>query len=113
MDLNVQELENDVVVFETPVRLSSDASDQLKKYLKDYVEAGKIKIVIDLKDTDYMDSSGLGAIVSKIAVTRSQKGDIRLAAAKSTVANLLELTHIDHIIKIYDTAEQAVKSYQG
>ena len=111
MNFEIQELENNVIVFGTPERLTMDVSDELKKLFKEHVEAGHIKIVVDLHKTTYMDSSGLGAIVSKIAATRSQKGDIRLASPRPTVSNLLELTHIDQIVQIFDSVDQAVKSY--
>ncbi len=111
MDFTIRELDNNVVVFGIPERLTMDVSDELKKILKEHVEAGHIKIVVDLQNTNYMDSSGLGAIVSKIAATRSQQGDIRLASPRPTVSNLLELTHIDQIVQIFDSVDQAVKSY--
>lgn len=103
--------QGDVQVIHIPDRLTSDTSDVLKKMLKEFVDNGRYKIVMDLEKTDYMDSSGLGAIVSKIAATRSKNGDIRLANPKKYVINLLELTHIDQIIKIFNSREEAVKSF--
>ncbi len=113
MNFEIRELENNVIVFGTPERLTMDVSDELKKLFKEHVEAGHIKMVVDLHKTTYMDSSGLGAIVSKIAATRSQNGDIRLASPRPTVSNLLELTHIDQIVQIFDSVDQAVKSYEA
>jgi len=107
----VQRSIGDVTVIDIPQRLTSDTSDTLKKLLKELVEEEKFKIVMNLEHTDYMDSSGLGAIVSKIASTRSHKGDIRLAKPKKYVINLLELTHIDQIVKIFDDINQAVESF--
>jgi len=100
-----------VLVIDLPRRLTSDTADGLKKLLKEYVNSGNYKFVMNLALTEYLDSSGLGAIVSKIAQTRSNSGDIRIAAPKEYVINLLELTHVMQIIKIYDTPEQAVASY--
>ena len=103
--------ENNVYVIEIPKRLTLDTADGLKLLLKESVESERFKIVLDLAKTEYMDSSGLGAMVSKIAQTRANQGDIRLAAPKEYVLNLLELTHIKQILKIFDTKEQAVSSY--
>ena len=58
-----------------------------------------------------MDSSGLGAIVSKIAVTRSNNGDIRLAAVQKYIDYLLNLTHLNKILQIYPNIEDAVESF--
>ena len=103
--------EGEVKVINIPERLTSDTSDSLKKLLKELVDDGHYKIVMDLDKTNYMDSSGLGAIVSKIAVTRSKNGDIHLANPKKYVINLLELTHIDQIIKIYNNRNEAINSF--
>jgi len=103
--------EKDIIIIDIPHRLTTDTSDELKKLLKELVEKNQNKLVMNLAETAYMDSSGLGAIVSKIAATRASKGDIRLAEPKDYVLNLLELTHIDQIIKIYDNVDAAVQSY--
>ncbi len=102
----------EVVTIDVPRRLTSEISGELKKLMKELLEQGKYKIVINLEKTKYMDSSGLGAIVSKIAATRTKGGDIRLAAPQQTIIDLLELTHINQIVKIYDTVEEAVKSFK-
>ena len=113
MDIPVQQyLDGRVTVIEIPERLTADASYDLKRLIKELVDSGKTRIVINLKGTEYMDSSGLGAIVSKIAVARSSGGDIRLACVSKFVADLLELTHIDQILKIFDDIEQAVNSFK-
>ncbi len=101
-----------VVVIDIPRRLTSEISGELKKLMKQLLEEEHFKIVMNLEKTKYMDSSGLGAIVSKIAATRSKGGDIRLAAPQQTIIDLLELTHINQIVKIYDTVEDAVKSFE-
>lgn len=105
------ETEGDITRINIPERLTSTTSDGLKKYLKDSVDQGHYKFVIDLKNTEYLDSSGLGAIVSKIAQTRTNDGDVRLAAPGEYVQSLLELTHINQVLKIFDTAEQAMASF--
>ncbi len=101
-----------VIVIDIPRRLTSEISGELKNLMKDQLEKDKYKIVMNLEKTKYMDSSGLGAIVSKIAATRSNGGDIRLAAPQQTILDLLELTHINQIVKIYDTVDEAVKSFE-
>jgi anti-sigma B factor antagonist len=104
--------EGQVVVIDVPERLTIDTADDLKKQLRELVEGGVFKLIINLEQTEYMDSSGLGAIVSKIAVTRSNKGDIRLAAIKKYVDYLLNLTHLNKILKTYETVDEALKSFK-
>jgi len=100
-----------IVVIDVPKRLTIDTSDELKKQLKNLVDDGVVRLVINLEETDYMDSSGLGAIVSKIAVTRSNNGDIKLAAVQKYIDYLLNLTHLNKVLQIYPNIEDAVESF--
>lgn len=112
MGLNTRE-ENDgrVVIIEIPGRLTLESSGELKEFLKELMEEKKFRIVMDLNQTTYVDSSGLGAIVSKIAMTRSNAGDIRLAHVAPNIQELLELTHLTQILQVYESTEKAVASF--
>ncbi len=113
MNFPTQFFENkQIVVIDIPRRLTSEISGELKRLMKELLEQGHYRIIMNLEKTKYMDSSGLGAIVSKIAATRSKGGDIRLAAPQQTIVDLLELTHINQIIKSYATVEEAVNSFK-
>ncbi|HGY57220.1 MAG TPA: anti-sigma factor antagonist [Caldithrix abyssi] len=101
-----------VLEIEIPERLTTETSDELKQLLKEIVNSQKYKIVLNLGKNRYMDSSGLGAIVSKISVLRSNNGDIRLAAVHDSIRELLELTHLNQIIHSYPTVEEAVNSFE-
>jgi anti-sigma B factor antagonist len=104
--------ENDIVVIDIPERLTSDTSDTLKHLLKELIDRGKYRFIMNMANTRYMDSSGLGAVVSKIASTRSKRGDIRLAVPQQYVKDLLNLTHINQILQSFDTVELAIKSFR-
>ncbi len=106
-------LDGEVIIIEIPKRLSADISDNFRDFLYNLVEKGKCKIVIDLSKTEYVDSSGLGAIVSRIAVCRSNKGDIRLASPKEFMAYQLKITHLDQVLKTYKDTSAAVDSFKS
>ena len=108
-----EELDGKVVVIEIPERLTTETADDLKLLFKELIAGEQYRIVLDLSNTRYMDSSGLGAIVSKISVLRSNSGDIKLACAQQYILDLLELTHINQILRTYDSVDLAVSSFQG
>jgi len=103
---------SEIVVINLPARVAAETSEELKKFIKELVERKNYKLVMNLSQTSFMDSSGLGALVSKIAVTRSNQGDVRLANPREYIRNLLELTHLDQIIKIYPSVKEAVNSFE-
>ncbi len=107
-----EELGGKVIVIEAPVRLDASVADDFRNTMKKLVEEGKFNIVVDLAKTEFIDSSGLGALVSRIAVTRSNKGDVRLASPSETILKLLEITHLNQIFKYFDDLESAIKSFE-
>ena len=113
MTFQTSEVEDaEIVVISLPEKVSAEISDQLKIYIRDIVESGKYKLVMNLAHTTFMDSSGLGALVSKIAVTRANGGDVRIAQPQDYIINLLELTHLDQVMKTYSTVIDAVRSFR-
>ena len=113
MTFNTTEIDDsNITVINLPEKVSAEAADQLKAYIRELVEKGCYKLVINLSKTTFMDSSGLGALVSKISVTRANSGDVRLAEPQDYIINLLELTHLDQVMKSYPTVSEAVRSFK-
>ena len=105
--------DGNVVVVEIPKYLSADISEDFKDFLYDLVDQGKFRIVIDLSHAEYVDSSGLGAIVSRLAYCRSLQGDIRLASPSEFMTSLLKITHLDQVLKVFPDVENAVSSFSS
>lgn len=113
MTFQTEEVEDaEIVIINLPEKVSGEISDQLKIYIRGLVEKGRYKLVMNLAETTFMDSSGLGALVSKIAVTRANNGDVRLAHSQEYISNLLELTHLDQVMKTYSTVLDAIRSFE-
>jgi anti-sigma B factor antagonist len=106
-------LEGKVVVVEIPRYLSAETSEEFRDFLYQIVDEGKYRLVLDLSKSEYVDSSGLGAIVSRIAVCRSNQGDIKLAAPSQFMVSLLKTTNLDRILEVFSEVEAAVQSYQA
>ena len=111
MNFVVNEKDGDKVVITTPERFTVEFATEFKELLNSMVKKEKYKFIVDLSATKYMDSSGLGAIVSRIAATRANQGDIRLANPSKFVEELLDLTQLIRILKIYKDIDSAIKSY--
>ena len=107
-----EEEDGQIQLIKCPDRIDINVSYILRDILSDLIDQGKYKIILELKDTQYIDSSGLGAIVSRIAAVRSNQGDVRLASAGDSINNLLELTHLNKILNSYIDVENAIASYR-
>lgn len=69
------------------------------------------RLVLDCRELEYMDSSGLGALISGLKTALSRGGDLRLAAVSPKVRMMLEITRADRLFSLYQTPSEAVASY--
>ncbi|MEO8636894.1 MAG: STAS domain-containing protein [Gemmatimonadales bacterium] len=86
---------------------------ELKTAVQEALDHGERKFVIDFSRTGYIDSSGLGALVSISKKVREQGGDLRLAGLNEDLRSLFELTKLDTLFAISDTVERALGGFTG
>lgn len=68
-------------------------------------------IVINLQALDWMDSAGLGALISCYTTIRNTGGDVRFSNLNPKLQHLFNLTKLNHIFQIYSTVDAAIHSY--
>ncbi len=78
------------------------------RVLEEFVSAGKTKIVLDMSNVGYMDSSALGTIISLFKNCKMNGGSLALASLVDSVRRLFTITALDKVVPIYDTVDQAV-----
>jgi anti-sigma B factor antagonist len=83
---------------------------ELKQKVLDELERGERKFLIDFSGTGYIDSSGLGVLVSLSKKIREQGGDLRLANLNDDLKTLFELTKLDTLFQIADSRERGLAS---
>lgn len=96
-----------VAVLKLDGKLNMVSAPHLREEIHSAVSAGNSRIAIDLTDVDFIDSSGLGALINGLKSTRQAGGDLRIAAPAEQVKLVLELTNINRVLKAYDNAETA------
>ncbi len=95
------------VVVQPTGRLNMVAAPRLREQLRDLVDSGSRRLVVDLSTTDFVDSSGLGALISGLKSARQAGGDLRIAAPNAQVRSVLSLTRLDRVLTAYESAESA------
>ncbi len=85
--------------------------NELKDLMQRNIESGERRFVLDFGDTGYIDSSGLGALVSIARKVREEGGDIRLSGLNDDLRSLFELTKLDTLFVISETPEQALATF--
>ena len=71
------------------------------------------KVVFDMKMLGFVDSSGLGAILSCLRQLKAKGGELKICALSAAVRGLFELVRMHRIFDIFDTKEEALESFQG
>ena len=107
----IEEIVDRIGVLKLDGRLDASAVKMMKANVNSMVEREITSIVIDMNDVDFIDSSGLGSLVSCLRVVNKENGDIRLASLQDQIRALLELTRLHRVFQIFDNCETAVKSY--
>ncbi len=99
--------DNDVTIVQPQGRLNMVAAPKLRELITDVVGGGAARIVVDLSSTEFIDSSGLGALISGLKTARQAGGDLRIAAPTNQVETVLSLTNLNRVLRTYASAEVA------
>ena len=84
---------------------------ELKTVVQAALDQGERRLLIDFSRTGYIDSSGLGALVSISKKIREAGGELRLAGLNEDLRSLFELTKLDTLFAIAETPQQALASF--
>ncbi|SBS73592.1 STAS domain-containing protein [uncultured Microbacterium sp.] len=98
---------NGAAVVAVSGRLTATGAPRLRQAVDDAVAAGTPRVVIDMSDTEFIDSSGIGALIGGLKSTRLADGDLRIAAVPEAVRRVLKLTNLDRVLREYPAAEAA------
>jgi len=110
MSFSLQKDKRGVMVVGVDGQLIVGNRQELKQKVLDSLDGGARKFVIDFTKTGYIDSSGLGVLVSLSKKIREQ-GDLRLAGLNEDLQTLFELTKLDTLFAIAKTPEEALAAF--
>ena len=96
-----------ITVIEPHGRLNMVAAPKLRQLIAVIVDGGDNRVVVDLSLTEFIDSSGLGALISGLKTARQAGGDLRIAAPTAQVESVLALTNLNRVLKAYRSAAEA------
>jgi anti-sigma B factor antagonist len=80
----------------------------LRTRLAELIDEGYVCIVVDLADTDFLDSTGLGALVAALKRLRMKEGEIRIVCTSGHVRKVFEITSLDRVFSMHESLEAAL-----
>jgi anti-sigma B factor antagonist len=110
MELDVKlEREGDACVIKLAGEVDVYTSPSFKDRLVETIDEGCTKIVVDLEGVDFIDSSGLGVLVSGLRRVKERGGAIRLVCTRESIMKVFRITGLDRVFPIFASVEQATE----
>jgi anti-sigma B factor antagonist len=88
-----------------------EGSVQLRDAVRDLLSKGSKQILLNLGDVTYIDSSGIGELVSAFTTVRNQGGDLKLLNLTKKVHDLLQITKLYTVFEVHDEEAAAIRSF--
>ena len=110
MNLKIEK-KQDVVVLQVKGSLDADSVSQFKKKVNKIIEEGSKCLVLDGSELEFVDSMGLGSLISFLRKLRSQNGDLKVAAISKEVQQVFEITRLHQLFQIFSNSDEAIKAF--
>lgn len=110
MDIKDKNIDG-VTVITLAGSIDAMSAPKITEFIQNQIANGNIKLVVDMHGVDYTSSAGLRVLLGAIKETRTQGGDMRLAAVQPDVLKVLKLSGFINILKMFDDQDAAVASF--
>ncbi len=104
----------DVAVIDFSGKITlGEGSAVLRKVVRDLIANGRRKILFDLSDVDYIDSSGIGEMVAAYTAVRSADGELKIIHLTRRVHDILQITRLFTVFDVQSDEASALRSFRG
>jgi len=107
-----QTTQGEVIALVLTGDLDSFSSNYLKEQLGKLFSDSKYEIIIDLTKVDFVDSAGLGQLVSALKLCVHHNGNLMLVGVNESISDLLRITKLDTVFRVYSTVDDAASGFE-
>ncbi|MGR9014396.1 MAG: STAS domain-containing protein [Gammaproteobacteria bacterium] len=107
MNLNLEKINGCSVLFIKEERIDAHNSGELKEAVLHLIEQGEVNIIVQLEQVRFIDSSGLGALLSGYKHAAAKSGRLAIANMQQQVLSMFELTRLNRVFEIYADLNEA------
>ena len=112
MEYSTLEKKNCIVVALKGNLMGGPESADFQKMVKHQIENGQTNLIGDLSEVDFMNSSGLGILISTLTSLRKAGGDLKLCSPTDRIKSLLKVSKLFTVFDMYETLDEAIAEYQ-
>jgi anti-sigma B factor antagonist len=102
-----------VIVMELPEQLNQPGVKSFLAELQPLLEVDRPSVVLDCSQIQHMDSAGVEMLLQCLEEAMKRDGDLKLAAVSPASAVILELMRVDRLFEVFQSSEEAVRSFQA
>jgi anti-sigma B factor antagonist len=102
-----------VIVMQVPERLYESEASAFRHELKNMLQSERPRVVLDCSGIKDIDSTGVEMLLHCMDEAMKRDGDVKLAAVAPGSAVILELMKVDRLFEVFDSADEAVRSFHG
>jgi len=113
MAISESKIEDVVVLTIKGKLMGGKESDEIYEKVKNLLNVGQRRLVIDLSKVKWMNSQGLGVLMACLTSARNSESEIKLSGATDKVKSILMVTKLITIFENFESVDQAVKSYSS
>jgi len=102
----------EVVILDISGEIDLYNAPEIKDIVNKLIDQKKYNVIINLKEVTYIDSSGIGALISSLSNLKKYQGGLKIINVFASVKKVFELTKLTSFFEIYDSEDEAVKAFQ-
>ena len=110
MEIVEEKLQN-VWILKPVGRIDASCSAQIKDKVLSLIDTGQKNLLIDLGEVDFIDSSGLGTLVSCLNSLKKAGGKLKICDIQENPKQVFEMTRLDRVFEVFDDRDEALDSF--
>jgi len=110
MDIT-QRKKDDIVILSIVGEIDLYNAPEIKDIINKLIEDRNYNVIIDLEQVSYIDSSGIGALISSLSNLKKYQGGLKIINVFASVKKVFELTKLTSFFEIYDSEEEALRHF--
>ena len=111
VQIDLQQASERVTVLAPKGRLDMSSAPAFRERVRQLIDAGTSQLVVDFGEVSFVDSSGLGAVIGGLKLSRQAGGDLRIARPNQQVLLVLDLTSLNRVLQPYASLEEALAGF--
>ncbi len=110
MDIN-KRTKGEIVILDITGEIDLYNAPEIKDIISKLIEEQKYNVIINLEKVSYIDSSGIGALISSLSNLKKYQGGLKIINVYASVRKVFELTKLTSFFEIFDSEEDALASF--